>query len=793
MNEATLEARLHGVLEKLFPTFRQMKVVHQESFSIRFGHHAVTVDLKEPSKYPNRAIFDMLLTCGELNIMLVELKTEGHAITPGDIEQGLSYGRLIDPMPPLVLLSNGADNQLFDTYTKKPIDEASLDLDFIKGRIDLNFKLKTKEFAGVVNFLLNREPELIGKVFRGISKKNLERQMGGISELHKAIAPEFQIKRRIVRRLYRQILTKPGLFGLIGPAFSGKTCVLYQFFRNYGYQKDTYVLYADLKDWNYSLFQQLANAFQRETKGSVSAAQIREWLIDLLNNEDETRLVILLDNLQREIKDNLTAEILELIDLFDGSRHSIIYTLDEKKYMDLALIEERNYQSVIGHLTKRFLVTELNNREYNWVNQYLFKAVKVMIAAGGHLTSEYRELRILRKLAAASRVPKMDEGQTGKIYAIPDFHLYQVLGNNEIYTPAVRELYKKLAITFILDKVLKQQVREFGLLANSVLAVSKLNFVSRFGQAEFKKLIESGIVVERYYIKGFSTLIPKVQELIIIYTVDFLFLLIKADYQDKSFQEIFDYYYDHVSDIPAGDIVGAALLNRIGIELDIDLFTFMIQALTKIKPESNTISKGTKAVLFSQRHGLIDLDFEDDAPDDSHMGFCMAYAILAQLVYPPLESEDIYGKRSHDFYIDLLYTLGSEPSFLYRHGFGSLDRPQMITRETIPGWGEVLSEGNGIIETITQSLLRCFYLMPDLIEKLLDMAVSNLSKPLLWRLYLVFKNCLNVVDEDIAQRARIGRLKVQHAFFQEMTNNLLPAAKDEEEGAGDADQSSKAP
>ncbi|OKS86110.1 AAA family ATPase [Mucilaginibacter polytrichastri] len=404
MNEATLEARLHGVLETLFPTFRQMKVVHQGSFSIHFGHRAVKVDLKDPSNYPKRAIFDMLLTCEDLNIMLVELKTEGHTITPEDIEQGLSYGRLIHPMPPLVLLSNGTDNFLFDTYTKKPIDQTVIDLDFIKKRIDLNFGLKTRDFASVVNFLLNREPELVGKVFRGISKKNFERQMGGLGELNKAIAPTFQIKRRLVRRLYRQTLTQPGLFGLIGPAFSGKTCILYQFFRNYGYQKDMYVLYIDLKDWNYSLFQQLANAFQKETKGSVSTAQIKDWIMDLLNNEDDTRLVILLDNLQRDVKDNLTNEILELVDLFEGSKHSIIYTLDEKKYADLTLIEDRNYKNIIGHLTKRFYVTELNNKEYTWVNQYMYKAVKVIISGGGQLTAEYRELRILRKLAAACKV-----------------------------------------------------------------------------------------------------------------------------------------------------------------------------------------------------------------------------------------------------------------------------------------------------------------------------------------------------------------------------------------------------
>ena len=49
-NEATLEAKIDRVLTSVFPTFKEVNVKHQESFSINFGHHDVKVDLKEPSK-----------------------------------------------------------------------------------------------------------------------------------------------------------------------------------------------------------------------------------------------------------------------------------------------------------------------------------------------------------------------------------------------------------------------------------------------------------------------------------------------------------------------------------------------------------------------------------------------------------------------------------------------------------------------------------------------------------------------------------------------------------------------
>ncbi len=61
INETTLESRIDQVLRNAFPTFKDVNVIHQKSFSIKFGHHEVSVDLKEPSKYPQRTIVDILL------------------------------------------------------------------------------------------------------------------------------------------------------------------------------------------------------------------------------------------------------------------------------------------------------------------------------------------------------------------------------------------------------------------------------------------------------------------------------------------------------------------------------------------------------------------------------------------------------------------------------------------------------------------------------------------------------------------------------------------------------------
>jgi hypothetical protein len=260
VNEATLEARLNRVLTTVFPTFKEVKVEHQKSFSIKFGHHNVDVDLKEPSKYPSRAIFDILLTIGGENIILLELKKESIALTEEDALQGISYARLVHPMPPLTLVSNGLDNQFYNTYTKEKIEKTSVDFDFVQRLTNNSFSLATNDFKNAVNLLLNREPELFSKVINQITESKFGRLLGDIDDFTKSISPNFLIERQNIEEVISHFSKGSALVGIIGSAFSGKTNLLYQFFLKVKSEKD-FLLYLDCNDHNYSIFQQLANHF----------------------------------------------------------------------------------------------------------------------------------------------------------------------------------------------------------------------------------------------------------------------------------------------------------------------------------------------------------------------------------------------------------------------------------------------------------------------------------------------------------------------------------------------------
>lgn len=208
INEAELEARIDRVLSSVFPTFRSVNVEHQKSFSIKFGHHNVMVDLKEPSSHSSRAIFDILLTVDNLNIILLELKREGLPLTEDDIEQGISYARLIHPMPPLTLISNGVDNLFFDTYTKERSDVTTVDMDLIKRKVDSSFALAIGDFKNALNILLNNEPEIFSQIINQISEERFERYFGSIENVTKPICLDFLIDRKVISNIHNHFSKK---------------------------------------------------------------------------------------------------------------------------------------------------------------------------------------------------------------------------------------------------------------------------------------------------------------------------------------------------------------------------------------------------------------------------------------------------------------------------------------------------------------------------------------------------------------------------------------------------------
>jgi len=93
----------------------------ESSFSIRFGTNVITINGEQRDSGVVGGRLDLLVTRNDVPVAVVEVKRGQHRLTDRDRDQAVSYARLVHPIAPVALLTNGEDWQLFDTLTKGQI------------------------------------------------------------------------------------------------------------------------------------------------------------------------------------------------------------------------------------------------------------------------------------------------------------------------------------------------------------------------------------------------------------------------------------------------------------------------------------------------------------------------------------------------------------------------------------------------------------------------------------------------------------------------------------------------
>jgi hypothetical protein len=767
LNEATLEARISRVLATTFPTFKEVDVQHQKSFSIKFGHHEVSVDLKEPLKHPSKAIFDILLTIGGVNVILLELKREGLPLIPEDVDQGISYARLLHPITPITLISNGKDNWFYNTYTKEKIERNDIDFTFVKEITNTSFQLAVNDFKDAVNLLLNKEPEIFSKVINQISEAKFSRLSGEIGDFNKPICREFSIERKALTKIHSLFAKRASIVGIIGSAFSGKTNLMFQFFEK---TKSDYnfLLYIDCSDHNYSILQQLANHFTENAKVLITKNKIREWLINSISYNVNAKFFLMLDNFNNEIPEIIKIEVIELIDIFKGINHHTLFSIDEFNYKKIAFVENRQYKTIIGEQSQILKLDELNDEEYKYANNILSERFRIAIEHGGHFTPEYREPRILRQLAILYD-GDIEEGCISKIIAVPDLEHLKFISKNKTYTKQVHDLCRKISYCFLTEHELRKKDADLNIIASGSGAISTNIFKKNFPD-DFESLTKSSLIVFRELRSGVSVIYPKLPELIARHSIEIVTeIIIKLKDKKEDVHQICVNLIDIVTPIPYCDIVATGVLMAIADKGEVDLFSNLVQELLKIPPRIEKIDKGTKALMYSEGVGHINLNFDDDIDDGAFIADFLPYAILSQLAGHPLKLVASNDYSPYAFHLYLLNELGSNENFIRRADVRSIQNMKPYISHEIEGIGTLICEKEGIIEPIVQSIQRCFLIIPNEMEILFNRAFNENNIPLLWRIYLALLPFIDVTDEAKANQAKNFVEKFQNRFKE-----LLP-------------------
>lgn len=753
LNEATIEARIDGVLKQIFPTFKDVEVIHQKSFSLKLGHHDLLVNQKEPSKNGTRAISDILLKVDNKNIILLELKKEGLDLTPQDVDQGISYARLIDRMPPITVVSNGIDHLLYNTFTKKELDTKILDTKTLYKLLDNAFTLAINDLKEAVSILLNGNHSLFSEVINDISNTKFEELKGKITDYNSPICSDFSITREIVAQINPLFETHP-LVGIVSSAYSGKTNVLHQFYLEN--KADHYLFYLDCYDYNASILQELANAFSAKANSIINTDRIREWFINSMSNNNTNKFYLLIDNFNKDIPDYVMKDILELISIFTNHNQFCLYTLDEHNFDQITRIPHRNYRNTIGKKSKVLELEELNFGEFKIALNLLYNNHRINIQHGGHKTQEYREPRILRHIA--SFYNHSEKLKYFQLNAVPDLQHLQLFGNNKVFSNSIHALYKKLSSAFLYDSKRRKENTKLATVASGSGAISLKTFNEKYS-GDLQELVKSSTTVMRNFSNGLKVIYPKIPELTAYHSIKPITnKLLRLHKKGKSISYICQEFQNMVIQLPYCDIVGTGVLITLGKGENIDLFSSLVQELMKYPPKKETVNKGTEVLTYMDDYGHLKIKFDDDF-DLSDMAFIsnfLPFAILSQLsgfVLGLLESESKQYSQ-YAFHIALLYELGSNKNFLRRADARSLASDYYYESYDWEGVGHIVCGREGIVEPIVQSIFSCFFRIPDEIEHLIERAFDEENFALLWRIHLALREIKNHPDNLLAERAK---------------------------------------
>lgn len=100
---------------RAFPWLQREAFSHQKRFHLQVGRAGVTVDGEVASRVDARA--DVIVSHDDRPLAVLELKRPGEKLTREDEQQGLSYAALHHPHPPLVVVTNGSDVKVLDSYS----------------------------------------------------------------------------------------------------------------------------------------------------------------------------------------------------------------------------------------------------------------------------------------------------------------------------------------------------------------------------------------------------------------------------------------------------------------------------------------------------------------------------------------------------------------------------------------------------------------------------------------------------------------------------------------------------
>jgi hypothetical protein len=341
-------------------TYNDLKL--ETSFSIQLGRGVYNINNEERKSIKGR--LDILCRVDSKNLFVIELKAEGVRINKEkDSRQGLSYARLLQPMPPYVIVTNAIETYVYDTIHGVEVNKDfiikngySLSLDD-----DINFRFNAlKNFIGysynnLLVFCKTISREYVDK-FCASDKSSLN------DKKSKKYVPSLFVEREGLVDDFKLFLTQQdkNVFAITGASGCGKTNAILNLYNN---QSDIPSLFYSGTLLGESFFDEIKFDFNLEFSPQETELAILKK-ISSLSEQHKKRFIFFIDAIDEWIAHDKLKQLDRIIKVF--SQYNIKLCISCKDLLWPALLMHKGIATNLSEqLHSQFNLGDFNDDELN--------------------------------------------------------------------------------------------------------------------------------------------------------------------------------------------------------------------------------------------------------------------------------------------------------------------------------------------------------------------------------------------------------------------------------------------
>lgn len=736
--EAELESRMAAALSIAFPNISRNELVEQRRFKVRLGHEVHEFDSAAQWEKSGRA--DIIIFYNERPLAVVELKREDLKLTHADYEQAQSYANQLTPRPPLVIVTNGTNTDIYDSNTGHPWSGEQDAKEAVSRLLANASKLAKADMRWATEALLGRETGVWVPIVRSATENLLAQMTDPCGVSNRPFAEGLLLNRHSTSVAIKSVLVGTKFTIIEGTAQSGKSSCLREFALQTNCSENIAVFM--FRSTGPGLFQSLANLFAIELNWNLTANDARQWLRRMSTGSEGPILLLAIDDV---VADSLMASDLEeLANLRLGNKLKVILTTDDAN----RLIKTPNgrTQTAMGELADVIKVGPLELKEFEEAKETLFNH-KIIFESGAEYVQDYRAPWILRMIYdSAVRNPQYKE--KGKFCVIPPslgVELVDLARQSYEHQSDLLRGYRVLARSALADSDTYPAELQLAVANGFFVRQDALSEEARHALIELKS---KGAVRTYRHVSREDVVVPTIPAAFLSEFADVVSEELKRRVE-VSPKEAGTWLGNRLATIYLGDLIGAQAIRSMA-EKTGSFSSGIVEGLLDMEPIQECMGNGIFMMnlpddrmiylkiegnqsWICDRHGEVisePFDIEEEGPN--LLVNTVAWMILGQLARCPSVEVGGDGKRMDAW---ILFKIGQCPFPLLRvneEGIGHLVHD-------LGSKGRVLCHKHGPIEATTQAMVSLFVNPWEDSDEWVNHAIRIGSQPLLHRLAIALR------------------------------------------------------